>query len=85
MDMIDELAAAATDMEFELVAFFGKAEFLGHPLSGQNNLPQERLIGFGRVIHRFNVLFRDDQKVNRGFRVNVFENDNAIIFPDDIS
>jgi hypothetical protein len=72
--VIDFLASVVPCVEDNPIAILGEAEFLRGLFSLHQHLARQKLVFFGKLSDRSNVLLWNDQKMYRGLRMNVFEN-----------
>lgn len=84
VDVIDHLPAASTDVDREPIALLGDGPLLGEPFSGGKKLAHEGNVTVVDIVHRGQVLLGDDEHVDRRFGGNVFEDDDVLIFIDNI-
>ena len=77
------LAAVAVTVDHQTISFFRKAFLLSQPIGGGNQLSDKRkviLIYFGNTR---NMFLGNQNGMNRGLGVNVFESEEFIVFEED--
>jgi hypothetical protein len=80
VEVENDLAAFFADVELEAVAFALVA--FGELFADENEVSYEVFVFFFQVFDTRDRFTRDDEEMNGGFRINVFDRDAFFIFKD---
>jgi hypothetical protein len=83
VEMEDDLPAGCARVDHKTVPGFDTVQ-LGHFLRRQDHFGQNPGILLVEGIHGFDVLFGDDEKMNRRMRIDVLENGEIIVLINDV-
>jgi len=84
VDMIDQLTTAPADIDREPVSLCHDIPLLRQVLGGEKEFPHDGGMSFIQVVDGGDVLFGDHEHVDRCRGLDVFENDDIVIFMDDV-
>jgi hypothetical protein len=74
MEMKNDLAAAPLHVEEQPVARLSNGIFLGHLLRPNDHFGNDLAVFLFEIVEASNVLFGDDQKMNRGVGADILKN-----------
>ena len=84
VNVVDHLAAASADIDREPVSLFGDVPLGRELFRGGKEFAHEGDVIILHIVHSVQMLLGNDEDVNRGFRRNVFKDEDVVIFMNDI-
>ena len=85
MQVVDHLAAAPSDIYGKAVTLCGDGPLRGKLLGRGKEFSEQRNMPVFHIIYRGNVLLGHQEDVDRRFRIDIFEDNQVVIFMHNLS